>query len=189
MNALSTRLPGVLILEPRTFHDNRGYFLETWNLARFAAAGLPERFVQDNLSSSKRGVLRGLHYQWPAAQGKLLQVLRGEVFDVAVDIRPGSPTYGRWEGVTLSAENGRQLYVPEGFAHGFVVTGGEALVSYKCTDYYQPRDEGVVRWDDPDLGIAWPVAAPTLAPKDRDAPRLREIAPERLPRYLAERTR
>jgi dTDP-4-dehydrorhamnose 3,5-epimerase len=178
-----TRLPGVLILEPAVYRDARGYFLETWNQARHAEAGLPDRFVQDNLSFSTRGVLRGLHYQHPQAQGKLLSVLQGEVFDVAVDLRVGSPTFARWEGVVLSAENRRQFYVPEGFAHGFLVTGESALVSYKCTDYYQPQHEAGVRWDDPDLGIAWPLEAPTLSPKDQAAPPLNAIPEARLPRF------
>lgn len=183
MNVIETDLPGVLVIEPRVFRDARGYFVESWNRARYAAAGLPTDFVQDNLSYSTRGVLRGLHYQHPSAQGKLVCVLRGEVFDVAVDIRRGSPTFGRWVGVTLSAEDGRQVYIPEGFAHGFLVTGDEALFSYKCTDYYQPADEGAVRWDDPDLAIAWPLGscAPIVAPKDAAASRLAEIGPDRLP--------
>jgi len=186
MNAAPTGLPGVLILEPKVFRDDRGYFLETWNAARFAAAGLPARFVQDNVSSSRRGVLRGLHFQHPTAQGKLIQALRGAIFDVAVDIRRNSPTFGRWEGVELSEANGRQLYIPEGFAHGFVVTSESALVAYKCTDIYEPKHEGSVRWDDPELAIAWPVESPLLAPKDRDAPRLREIPADRLPEYRPE---
>ena len=185
MNILPTGLPGVTILEPRVFRDDRGYFLETWNQSRYAEAGLTTRFVQDNVSSSARGVLRGLHYQQPSPQGKLVQALHGEIFDVAVDIRVGSPTFGRWEGVTLSAENGRQFYVPEGYAHGFVVVSEHALVSYKCTEYYQPKSEGSLRWDDPDLAIAWPVDVPRLSPKDLDAPRLREVPAERLPRFLS----
>lgn len=173
--------PEILIFEPRVFRDGRGYFLETWNQARHAALGLEEEFVQDNLSSSSHGVLRGLHYQHPSGQGKLVMVLQGEVYDVAVDIRRGSPTFGRWMGITLSADDHRQLYIPPGFAHGFVVTSDRALFSYKCTDFYQPQHEGAVAWDDPEIAIAWPVAAPTLAPKDRDAPRLGAIPPERLP--------
>jgi len=183
MNIEPTRLPGVLILEPRVFRDDRGFFLETWNGERFAEAGLPATFVQDNLSFSKRGVLRGLHFQHPTPQGKLLQVLRGEVFDVAVDVRVGSPSFGLWEGVTLSAENGRQLFIPEGFAHGFLVTSESALVSYKCTDYYRPKHEASLRWDDPEIGIVWPIGAPTLAPKDQAAPCLKDVDPERLPKY------
>ena len=177
----SDLLPGVILIEPRVFRDDRGYFLETWSRQRYQEAGLPADFVQDNLSYSKAGVLRGLHYQHPTAQGKFVSVLRGEVFDVAVDIRRGSPTFGKWEGFVLSAENGRQLYVPEGFAHGFVVTSEDALFSYKCTAPYDPAAEGSVAWDDPALGISWPVSAPTLAAKDRAAPRLGDIPPDRLP--------
>src|SRR5262245_47186665 len=144
MNVIETELAGVVILEPKVFRDDRGFFLETWNCQRYEASGMPARFVQDNLSHSKRGVLRGLHYQYPNGQGKLVSVLLGEVFDVAVDIRKGSPTFGRWVGVTLSAENKRQLFVPAGFAHGFLVTSDYALFSYKCTEYYQPKEEGSV---------------------------------------------
>ena len=183
MNVKPTRLPGVLLIEPRVFRDDRGYFFETWSRARYAEAGLPADFVQDNLSVSRAGVLRGLHYQHPTAQGKLVGVLRGEVFDVAVDIRAGSPTFGRWEGFLLSAENGRQLYVPEGFAHGFAVTSDEAIFSYKCTAPYDPSSEGSVRWDDPDLAIDWPVRSPALAPKDAAAPSLAEVPADRIPRY------
>ena len=171
MNVIETKLPGVLIVEPRVFRDDRGYFLETWSSAKYGPAGLPTRFEQDNLSCSAVGVLRGLHYQFPTAQGKLVSVIRGEVFDVAVDIRVGSPTFGKWEGATLSAENARQLYIPEGFAHGFLVTGDEpAHFLYKCTEGYDPAGQCSIVWDDPDIGIEWPGAAPLLAPKDRDAP-------------------
>jgi dTDP-4-dehydrorhamnose 3,5-epimerase len=183
MNAIPTKLPGVVILEPRIFRDDRGYFYETWSRQRYADAGLPADFVQDNVSYSIHGVLRGLHYQHPTAQGKLVSVLRGEVFDVAVDIRQGSPTFGKWEGVTLSAENGRQFYVPEGFAHGFVVTSPDAIFSYKCTGPYDPKAEGSVLWDDPAIGINWPVSSPILAPKDAAALRLADIPADRLPRY------
>ncbi len=184
MNVTETRLPGVVIVEPRIFRDDRGYFLETWSVANYGPAGLPTRFAQDNLSSSAPGVLRGLHYQFPTAQGKLVGVIQGEVFDVAVDIRVGSPTFGRWEGVTLSAANGRQLYIPEGFAHGFLVTSdGPALFAYKCTEGYDPTGQCSILWDDPDLAIDWPVAAPLLSPKDRDAPRLRDVPESRLPRH------
>ena len=186
MKLLETALPGVLIVEPRVFRDDRGFFLETFNIARYAEAGLPATFVQDNVSMSRRGVLRGLHYQHPTGQGKLVSVLRGEVYDVAVDIRRGSPTFGRWAGAVLSAGNMRQLYVPPGFAHGFLALSDEVLFSYKCTAYYRPADEGSVRWDDPDLAIDWPIPAsspPLLAPKDAAAPRLAEIPAERLPCY------
>jgi dTDP-4-dehydrorhamnose 3,5-epimerase len=183
METIRTRLPGVLLFEPPIYRDARGYFLETWNQDRYAAAGLPSVFVQDNVSFSARGVLRGLHYQYPHPQGKLLTVLQGEIFDVAIDIRTGSPYFAQWEGVVLSASNGRQLYVPEGFAHGFVVLSETALVTYKCTAFYQPQYEASLRWDDPDLGIAWPIAAPILSPKDQAAPRLRDLATERLPPF------
>ncbi len=183
MNIEPTRLPGVVIVVPRVYRDPRGSFMEAWNRERYAESGLPSGFVQDNLSESCRGVLRGLHYQHPAAQGKLLQVLRGEIYDVAVDIRRGSPTFGRWVGVVLSGDDPRQLYVPEGYAHGFVVTSESALFSYKCTDFYRPRDEGTVLWDDPDLGIEWPIADPLLSSKDRAGVRLREIPADRLPGF------
>jgi dTDP-4-dehydrorhamnose 3,5-epimerase len=183
MNVVETSLPSVLIVEPKVFRDERGFFLESWNHARYASVGLPAVFVQDNLSFSKKGVLRGLHYQHPSAQGKLVCVLQGEVYDVAVDIRRGSPTFGRWVGVTLSAENARQMFVPAGFAHGFVVTSEYALFSYKCTDYYQPKDEGSVLWNDPQIGIDWPPLEPILAPKDAAAPCLAAIPENRLPTY------
>lgn len=184
MNVIETRLPGVKVVEPRIFRDERGYFLETWSADRYGAAGLPVRFAQDNLSSSDPGVLRGLHYQFPTAQGKLVGVARGEVFDVAVDIRVGSPTFGKWEGATLSAENGRQLYIPEGFAHGFLVLGGvPALFSYKVTEGYDPSGQCSILWDDPDLAIDWPGGPPLLSPKDRDAPRLVDVPESRLPRH------
>lgn len=183
MKLIPTELSGVVIVEARVFRDHRGYFMETWQRERYAAAGLPGVFVQDNMSYSTRGVLRGLHYQHPGGQGKLISVLRGEIFDVAVDIRRGSPTFGRSVGVTLSAENGRQLYIAEGFAHGFAVTGDEALIVYKCTTPYDPSCEGSLVWNDADLGIAWPVSEPRLSPKDVAAPRLHEIAIERLPVY------
>ena len=183
MNVIETKLPGVLILEPEVFGDERGFFMETWNQARYEEAGLPARVVQDNLSLSARGVLRGLHFQNPNAQGKLVSVLQGEVFDVAVDVRVGSPTFGEWVGVYLSADNKRQLYVPEGFAHGFTVTSDTALHSYKATDYYSPRTERGVLWNDPHVGIEWPVDDPVLSAKDQTALPLREISTDLLPRY------
>ena len=185
MNIEQTRLPGVVVLSPRVFRDPRGFFMETWNKERYAEAGLPAGFVQDNLSESRRGVLRGLHYQHPAAQGKLLQVLHGEIYDVAVDIRRGSPTFGQWVGVVLSSDNQRQIYVPEGFAHGFVVTSDTALFSYKCTNLYRPQNEGTVLWNDPDLGIDWPIAEPILSAKDEAGLRLKEIPADRLPAFDA----
>ncbi|GAB4263307.1 MAG: dTDP-4-dehydrorhamnose 3,5-epimerase [Thermoleophilia bacterium] len=183
MRVVETELPGVLLVEPRVFGDERGYFLETYQARRYAEAGIPGPFVQDNLSFSRRGVLRGLHYQHPHGQGKLVWVLQGEVFDVAVDIRRGSPFFGRWVGVRLSAENKRQLWIPPGFAHGFCVVSETALFAYKCTDYYAPEAEGAVRWDDPALGIDWPVADPVISAKDAAGLRLAEIPPERLPAY------
>jgi dTDP-4-dehydrorhamnose 3,5-epimerase len=185
MNVVETNLPGVLIVEPDVFGDERGFFMETWNGKRYEEAGLPGRFVQDNLSYSARGVLRGLHFQNPQPQGKLVSVLRGEVFDVAVDIRIGSPTFGEWTGVTLSAENKRQFYVPPDFAHGFLVTGEDALFYYKCTDYYAPSAEGIDIWNDPEIGIEWPTDAPTLSERDSAAPPLREMPEGSLPRYQA----
>ncbi|MBA3379091.1 MAG: dTDP-4-dehydrorhamnose 3,5-epimerase [Chloroflexota bacterium] len=180
MNILATPLAGVIIIEPKIFGDARGFFVETWQAERYAEAGLPA-FVQDNLSRSSQGVLRGLHYQEPDAQGKLVQVLEGEVFDVAVDIRVGSDTFGTWHGVTLSSENKRQFYVPAGFAHGFVVISESALFAYKCTELYRPEHDHSLRWDDPDIGIDWPVDAPSLSTKDADAPRLAAIARDELP--------
>jgi dTDP-4-dehydrorhamnose 3,5-epimerase len=185
MNIIETQLPGVLILEPRVFQDDRGYFLETWNQARYAAVGIPERFVQDNLSKSAKGVLRGLHYQHPNGQGKLVSVAMGEVFDVAVDVRQGSPTLGRWHGVRLSSTNNRSMYIPPGFAHGFVVLSDEALFCYKCTEYYAPGCESSLRWNDPDLAIDWPISNPKLSSKDLEAPFLRAIPADRLPAFHA----
>ena len=183
MNVIPTRLHGVMLIEPRVFRDARGSFFEAWNRARYADAGVPGEFVQSNVSFSNRGVLRGLHLQTPRLQSKLVSVLAGEVFDVAVDVRVGSPTFGQWDGVVLSAENRRQLFVPAGFAHGFAVTGGDATVLYQCDAYYAPADEMTVLWDDPALGIAWPVADPILSDKDRQGLRLRDVPPDRLPRF------
>lgn len=183
MKVIETKLPGVLIVEPKVFGDARGYFLESFQAARYAEAGMPGPFVQDNLSFSRRGILRGLHLQNPRPQGKLVQVLQGEVFDVAVDVRVGSPTFGQWEGVVLSQENARQLYVPPGFAHGFLVTGETALFAYKCTDYYAPQSELSILWNDPDIGIEWPRIEPQLSAKDAAGLRLADIDAARLPRY------
>ena len=183
MNVVETSLPGVLIIEPGVFGDERGFLMETYNERCYREAGLPHRFVQDNLSSSARGVLRGLHFQNPGPQGKLLHVPRGEILDVAVDIRTGSPDFGGWVGVTLSAENHRQLWVPEGFAHGFLATSETALLAYKCTSHYDPAAEGAILWNDPEIGIDWPIEAPVLSEKDRNAPLLSEISPEKLPEY------
>ncbi len=183
MNIIQTDLPGVLIVEPRVFGDARGFFMETWQQRRYAEAGLPERFVQDNISLSRHGILRGLHYQHPQGQGKLVYVLQGEVYDVAVDIRIGSPNFRRWVAATLSGDNKRQLYIPPGFAHGFCVTSDTALFAYKCTEFYNSAAEGCVRWDDLEIGIDWPLRNPLLSEKDSLAPLLNEIALERLPIY------
>lgn len=169
MQVTPTSLPDVLLVQPVAHYDERGHFLETFHAERYAQAGIPGPFVQDNLSFSHHGVLRGLHYQWPNPQGKLVFVLQGEIFDVAVDIRRQSPTFGQWVGVTLSADNHHQLWIPPGFAHGFCVTGECALVTYKCTDYYVPECERAIRWDDADLDIAWPVSAPLVSGKDAAA--------------------
>ena len=181
MKVIETSLPGCVVIEPAVFGDERGFFFETWNAARFGEHGLPTTFVQSNVSSSSRGVLRGLHYQWPNPQGKLVSVLEGEVYDVAVDIRRGSPTFGQWEAVMLSAENKRQFWIPEGFAHGFAVVSERAVFSYLCTAGYDKAADAGVRWDDPAIGIDWPVSDPQLSAKDAVAPLLADIAPERLP--------
>jgi dTDP-4-dehydrorhamnose 3,5-epimerase len=173
-----TAVPGVLVIEPAVHRDARGFFLETWRAERYAAAGVAAEFVQDNYSRSTRGTLRGLHYQVAEVQGKLVRCSVGEVYDVAVDLRRGSPTYGRWVGTTLSDRDQRQLWIPPGCAHGFYVTSETADVAYKCTAPYAPEHERVIRWDDPDLAIAWPLrgGAPTLSARDaaglafRDAP-------------------
>lgn len=176
-------LQGCKILEPAVFGDARGYFFESWNAGRFAEHGLPAAFVQSNISSSSRGVLRGLHYQWPRSQGKLVTVLEGEVYDVAVDIRRGSPTFGQWEALVLSAENRRQFWIPEGFAHGFAVLSETALFHYLCTDVYVKEADAAVRWNDADIAVDWPVSAPTLSAKDENAPFLKDIDEDRLPVY------
>lgn len=168
MKIIETVLPGVLIIEPKVFGDHRGFFLESFQVERYRQAGIDLPFVQDNHSRSQRGVLRGLHYQVQQAQGKLLRVTAGEVYDVAVDLRRSSPTFGRWVGIHLSAENKRQLWVPEGFAHGFLVLSEFAEFLYKTTDYYAPEHERCIRWDDPTLAIDWPLdGAPQLSAKDQ----------------------
>lgn len=167
MKIIRTELEGVAIVEPRVFPDARGFFFESYNAQRYAEAGLTASFVQDNHSCSAPGTLRGLHYQLLQPQGKLVRVLTGSVFDVAIDIRVGSPTFGRWVGVVLSAENKRQLYIPPGFAHGFCVMEETSEVEYKCTDFYRADDQRGIRWDDPILAIKWPVSNPTLSDKDQ----------------------
>lgn len=180
MNVLRCELAGLLVLEPPVFGDARGFFLELWNARRYREAGLDADFVQDNLSLSRRGTLRGLHAQNPTPQGKLVSVLAGAVFDVAVDLRRSSPTFGRWHGTELSGENKRQFYLPPGFAHGFVVLSETALFHYKCTAFYSPKDELTLRWDDPQIGIRWPVENPILSEKDAKGLLLRGVPPERL---------
>jgi dTDP-4-dehydrorhamnose 3,5-epimerase len=181
MDVIETTLPGVLLIRPRIFRDDRGSFLETWRRKRYSDAGLPETFVQDNAAVSTRGVVRGLHYQHPEAQGKLVMALLGEVFDVAVDIRPASRHFGRWYGARLSQANGHQLWIPEGFAHGYAVLTDAAVFVYKCTKAYHPEGDAAVAWNDPDIGIDWPIPDPHLSPRDAAAPRLTDIDPSRLP--------
>ncbi len=181
MNVIATALPEVLILEPRLFGDQRGFFLETYQLSRYAEHGIGRPFVQDNMSRSSHGVLRGLHLQNPFTQGKLVTALRGRVLDVAVDVRVGSPRFGRHVAVELSEENRRQLWVPRGFAHGFVVLSETADFFYKCDDLYSPKDEVSIRWNDSAIGIDWGIEAPSLSAKDADAPLLRDV--KNLPIY------
>ena len=185
MKIIETDLPGCLVLQPQVFGDERGFFYESFNRDKLAGMGLAADFVQGNVSSSTRGVVRGLHYQWPKPQGKLVSVLEGEVWDVAVDLRRGSPNFGRWTAAVLSADNKRQLWIPEGFAHGFVVLSERALFTYLCTATYDRAADAGIRWDDPDLAIDWPVSAPLLSDKDAKAPFLADIAAERLPSAAA----
>jgi dTDP-4-dehydrorhamnose 3,5-epimerase len=180
VNVSPTPLPGVLVIEPRVFREARGWFTETWSAARYAELGVSSAFVQDNVSYSLPGVLRGLHYQLPNAQGKLVYVLEGEIFDVAVDLRRDSPTFRKWTGVTLSSDNHRQLWVPVGFAHGFL-TRKPSIVAYKVDAPYDPASERAVLWSDEDLRIEWPGREPLLSDKDARAPRLRDIPPGHLP--------
>ena len=182
MKVLQTGLAGLVIIEPRVHGDPRGYFKEFWKQSGFSAAGIPEHFVQSNISRSAAGVLRGLHYQYPHPQGKLVTVLEGRVFDVAVDIRTDSPTFRQWAGVELSAANHRQLFIPEGFAHGFCVLGECALMNYLCTAEFNASGDAAIAWNDPDIAIEWPVQAASLSDRDAAAPRLRDIAIEDLPR-------
>ena len=182
-------IPEVLLVTPRVFRDARGSFFETWRDDRYAALGIDTPFVQDNVSVSARGVLRGLHFQHPQGQGKLLTVLAGSVFDVAVDVRRGSPTFGEWVGHELTAESGHQLFVPAGFAHGFLVTSATAVFAYKCTAYYSPATERSIRWSDPAIGITWPDGNPVLSDKDAAAPLLGDCDAESLPPYSPDRKR
>ncbi|NJL07553.1 MAG: dTDP-4-dehydrorhamnose 3,5-epimerase [Methylacidiphilales bacterium] len=182
MQVVETSIPGALIIEPKVFGDTRGFFMETYQAARYAQAGILRPFVQDNLSRSTFGVLRGLHIQNPNSQGKLVTVLRGRVLDVALDVRRGSPTFGRHVAVELSEDNRRQFWVPRGFAHGFVVLSETADFFYKCDDVYSPSDEFVVRWNDPALGIDWGIDAPKLSARDAEAAPLADLG-DRLPVY------
>ena len=177
MKVVETALPGVLIIEPKAFGDHRGFFLETFQVERYREAGITLPFVQDNHSRSQRGVLRGLHFQKTRPQGKLVGVSRGAVYDVAVDIDPASATYGRFVGVELNDDNHRQMWVPPGYAHGFCVLSEVADFQYKCTDFYFPADEGGLLWNDPDVGIPWPITEPQLSAKDANNPRLRDLKP------------
>ncbi|KLD75822.1 dTDP-4-dehydrorhamnose 3,5-epimerase [Xanthomonas hyacinthi] len=183
MKVIETALPGCLVIEPVVHSDARGFFFESWNAEPFAAKGLPTRFVQSNFSSSARRVLRGLHYQWPRPQGKLVSVLEGEVYDVAVDIRRGSPHFGRWTAAVLSGENRRQLWIPEGFAHGFAVLSERAVFHYLCTDVYLKEADAAIRWNDDLIAVDWPIGEPVLSDKDRAAPLFGDVPRDRLPDY------
>jgi len=185
MQISSTRLKEVLLIEPKVSYDDRGFFLETFRKIEFAEAGIDADFVQDNLSFSKKGTLRGLHFQHPCDQGKLVQALSGEIVDIALDIRWGSPTFGQYVLVGLDSRNHQLLYLPPGFAHGFCVVSETALFAYKCSDYYAPEHESGVAWDDPALGIPWPLSDPILSQRDREWPGLKDIPHHRLPLYEA----
>jgi dTDP-4-dehydrorhamnose 3,5-epimerase len=183
MKVTPLEIPEILLVEPKVFGDARGYFLETFQAERYAEVGISERFVQDNLSRSCRGTLRGLHLQHPRGQGKLVCVVEGEVFDAAVDVRVGSASFGKWAGTCLSSGDHRQMYIPPGFAHGFCVVSEYALFAYKCTDVYLPQQELGVAWNDPALAIPWPVSEPIISEKDQRFSPLAEIDPARLPRW------
>jgi dTDP-4-dehydrorhamnose 3,5-epimerase len=183
MKVTRLEIPEVLLVEPKVFGDARGYFVETYQAERYAEAGIGERFVQDNMSRSSRGTLRGLHLQNPESQGKLVSVVEGEVFDVAVDVRVGSPTFGKWVSAILSSRDHRQMYIPPGFAHGFCVTSDQALFTYKCTQLYRPQHEIGVMWNDPVLGIPWPVTPPIISDKDQRFLPLAQIDPSKLPEW------
>lgn len=184
MKVIETPLPGVLVFEPRVFEDERGFLFESFHEKRYREAGIDKHFVQDNHSYSRQGTLRGLHYQLNHPQGKLVRVTSGEVFDVAVDIRQGSPTFSQWFGIYLSAENKKQLYIPEGFAHGFCVVSETADFLYKCTEFYVPGDDKGIVWNDPDINIEWPIEEPILSPKDSALPQVGN-AKESLPKYCS----
>jgi len=183
MKVEETSLPGVLLITPRVFSDERGFFLETYQHNKYRKHGIQPTFVQDNLSFSRRGTLRGLHYQLQQPQAKLVQAITGSIFDVAVDIRQGSPTFGCWVGVELSAENRKQLFIPEGFAHGFCVTSDTAYFSYKCSDFFAPKGEGGILYSDPDIGIDWPLDSFQLSQKDKESAALKDTPHNLLPHY------
>lgn len=186
MNVKSTEIPEVLLIKPKVFNDARGFFLESWRQERYVAQGIVGPFVQDNLAASERGVLRGLHVQYPNSQGKLVQVISGSVFDVAIDLRRGSPWFGRWVGVELTGDNHEQFWIPAGFAHGYYVLSERAIFSYKCTESYCPEYEFSIRWDDPQLAIAWPLQdEPLISPKDQAATFLADLDAQRLPPYVS----
>ncbi|MGA9422009.1 MAG: dTDP-4-dehydrorhamnose 3,5-epimerase [Rhodanobacteraceae bacterium] len=185
MKIIETALPGCIVIEPTVHGDARGFFYESFNARRFADAGLELSFVQTNVSRSAQGVLRGLHYQWPQPQGKLVNVIEGEVYDVAVDIRMGSPTFGQWAAAILSAENKRHFWVPEGFAHGFAVLSEAATFTYQCTALYERAADAAIRWNDASIAIDWPIAEPILSDKDARAPFLGDVAHDKLPRWAA----
>ncbi len=180
MNVTHSKLSGLILIEPKVFGDARGYFMETWNLRKYQDAGITAQFVQDNISVSRRGALRGLHFQNPNPQGKLVSVLQGEVLDVVVDLRVRSSTFGQYEAVNLSSDNKRQFYIPPGFAHGFAVLSETAMFHYKCTDFYSPKDEMTLRWNDPAVGIQWPIAEPVVSDKDAKGLLLKDIPREKL---------
>ncbi len=181
MNIIKTQIPDLLVLEPEIVTDDRGFFMETFQSKRYEECGINCPFVQDNISESIQGTLRGLHYQYPHSQGKLVQVISGSVFDVAVDIRRGSPSYGKWFGTEISAENKRQLWLPSGCAHGFCVISGTALFSYKCTDFYNPKTEHTIIWNDEEIGIDWPVSEPVISSKDANGIKLKNMPLENFP--------
>jgi len=180
MNVTRSKLPGLILIEPKVVGDARGFFMETWNLRKYQEAGIDAQFVQDNISVSRRGALRGLHFQNPNPQGKLVSVLQGEVLDVVVDLRIRSTTFGQFEAVNLSSENRRQFYIPPGFAHGFAVLSETAMFHYKCTDFYSPKDEMTLRWNDPAVGIQWPIAEPVISDKDLKGLLLKDIPRDKL---------
>jgi len=183
MKIITTSIDGILIIEPKTFKDKRGFFMETYNQNRYNESGINATFVQDNLSYSVKNTVRGLHFQIKHSQAKLIQVVSGEIFDVAVDLRPNSATFGKWLGIHLSDENRRQVFIPEGFAHGYCVLSEFALFYYKCSDFYAPGDESGIIWSDPDIGIEWPVENPIISEKDKQYQKLSGLTAEKLPSF------